>query len=74
MKRPALACICAECLGYVHPQTTDCFRASLHYATFVILVLHIGQGTNKVQKAPLNGYWKLQSRPTPEDSLWGSLT
>ena len=50
-------------------QTTACFRASLHYGTFVILVLHIGQDTNKVQKAPLNGYWKLQSRPTtPEGS------
>src|SRR6266849_400373 len=54
-------------------QTTACFRASLHCGTFVILVLHIGQDTNKVQKAPLNGYWKLQSRPTPEDSPRGNL-
>ena len=34
----------------------------------VAKALNILLGERKVQKAPLNGYWKLRSRPTPEDS------
>jgi hypothetical protein len=34
----------------------------------VTTALHILLNERKVRKAPLNGYWKLQSPPTPEDS------
>ena len=40
----------------------------------VATALHLLLGERKVQKAPLNGYWKLQSRPTPEDSPRGTFT
>jgi cysteine sulfinate desulfinase/cysteine desulfurase-like protein len=33
----------------------------------IVTALNILLGERKVQKAPLNGYWKLRSRPTPED-------
>ena len=34
----------------------------------VATALDLLLGEQKVQRAPLNGYWKLRSRPTPEDS------
>ena len=37
----------------------------------IATALHILLGEQKVQKTPLSGYWKLQSRPTPEDSPRG---
>jgi len=40
----------------------------------IATALHILLGERKVQKAPLNGYWRLQSRPTPEDSPRGTFT
>lgn len=38
----------------------------------VATALNLLLGEQKVQKAPLNGYWKLHSRPTPEDSPRGT--
>ena len=40
----------------------------------VATALDILLDEHKVQKAPLNGYWKLRSRPIPEDSPRGTST
>jgi hypothetical protein len=40
----------------------------------VATALDLLLGEQKVQRAPLNGYWKLRSRPTPEDSPRESFT
>lgn len=40
----------------------------------VATALNVLLGEQKVQKAPLNGYWKLHSRPASEDSPRGTLT
>ena len=40
----------------------------------IATALHILLGEQKVQKAPLNGYWKLQCRPTPDDSSQGTFS
>ncbi len=40
----------------------------------VATALNILLGEQKVEKAPLSGYWRLQSRPAPEDSPRGTFT
>ena len=40
----------------------------------VATAMNILLGEQKVQKASLNGYWRLQSRPAPEDSPRGTFT
>src|SRR3989442_5963524 len=39
----------------------------------VATALNILLGAQKVQKASLNGYWRLQSHPTTEDSPMGNV-